>query len=103
MALPAYTDSALLAPDFQSFRRQESIFTALSMVIIAALLSINLIFNGYLFVPSSAVVATLVIGFVIEGLELLWLLQRAEPPSAATLDFLPDGRSRSTLFWSGCC
>jgi signal transduction histidine kinase len=88
MTPPVYTDSALLAPDFESFRRQESIFIALSMVIIAALLFISVIFEGYLYAPSPAVLATLVTGFAIEGAELIWLQQRAQPPSAATLDFL---------------
>jgi signal transduction histidine kinase len=88
MSPPIYTDSALLAPDFESFRRQESIFTALSMVIIAAFLLINVIFAGYLYVLSPAVVTTLVAGFSIEGAELIWLEWGVETPSATTLNFL---------------
>ena len=88
MTPPVYTDSALLAPDFQSFRRQESIFTALSMVIIAALLLINVVFRRYLYGLSPAVVVTLAAGFAIEAAELIWLQQRAAAPTAATLNFL---------------
>ena len=88
MAPPVYTDSALLAPDFESFRRQESIFTALSMVIIAALLLINVAFRSYLYGPSPAVVAALAAGFAIEAAELAWLQLRAEAPAAAALNFL---------------
>jgi len=34
---PPHTDSTLLATDFESFRRQESIFAALNLLLIAAL------------------------------------------------------------------
>ena len=88
MTPPVYTDSALLAPDFESFRRQESIFTALSMVIIAALLLINVVFRRYLYGLSPAVVATLAVGFSIEAAELIWLQLHAAAPTAATLNFL---------------
>jgi len=89
MTPPLYSDSALLAPDFESFRRQESTFTVVSLVLIAALLLIRLIFRRYLGGGlSPAVVATLVAGFVIEAGELIWLRRGALIPSAANLTFL---------------
>ncbi len=82
---PPHTDSTLLATDFESFRRQESIFAALNLLLIAALFLARVIFGNYMDDLSPAVVATLVAGFVIEALELTWLQLRAATPSAATL------------------
>lgn len=88
MTPPLYTDSALLAPDFDSFRRQQSIFTVLNLLLIAALLLIGLTFRKYMGGVSPAVVATLVAGFALEAAELIWLHWRVRPPGAATLTFL---------------
>ena len=85
---PLYTDSTLLATDFESVRGQESIFTVLNLLLIAALFLTRMIFRDYMGGFSPAVVATLAAGFVIEAAELIWLQVHAPTPSAASLRFL---------------
>ena len=85
---PLYTDSTLLATDFESLRGQESIFTVLNLLLIAALFLTRMIFRDYMGGFSPAVVATLAAGFVIEAAELIWLQVHAPTPSAASLRFL---------------
>jgi signal transduction histidine kinase len=84
---PLYTDSTLLASDLESFRRQESIFTVLNLLLIGALFLTRMIFREYMGSLSPAVVATLVAGFTIEAAELIWLQIRAPAFSAGRLTF----------------
>ena len=85
---PLYTDSTLLATDFESLRGQESIFTVLNLLLIAALFLTRMIFRDYMGGFSPEVVATLAAGFVIETVELIWLQVHTPTPSAASLRFL---------------
>jgi signal transduction histidine kinase len=74
-------DLALLASDFQSFRRQESIFVTLNLFVLAALLLIHTLFSSVFGTPPPLLIVVLSIGFLINVVELIWL-QGAQPLSA---------------------
>jgi signal transduction histidine kinase len=82
---PLYTDFTLLAPDFLSFRRQESIFTVLNLVLIAALLLCHTCFASYFHSASPLIITILAVGLAIEAAELIWLQTRKVPLSATAL------------------
>ncbi len=65
-----YADAAILASDSESFRRQETIFAILNILVIATALLIPAL-TGYQ--PSTAVIAALAVGCALEAGELVWL------------------------------
>ncbi|HZO80731.1 MAG TPA: HAMP domain-containing sensor histidine kinase [Candidatus Binataceae bacterium] len=83
-----YTDSALVAADFESFRRQESIFTILELALIVALLLATALFRPYFGEPSAPIVIALLTGFAIGAVQLAWLHARDVPPDPAMLPML---------------
>ncbi len=66
-------ESSLLAPDFPSFKRQESIFVGLNLFLLAALLVIDILFDSYFGVPPPALIAVLSSGIVANAAEIIWL------------------------------
>ncbi len=66
-------ESSLLAPDFSSFKRQESIFIVLNLFVLAALLLIHTLFSSFLGNPPPLLTIVLAGGFLFYVLELIWL------------------------------
>ena len=80
-----YADFSLLAPDFLSFRRQESIFTVLNLILIAALILSHTWFAAYFSSASSLTITILAAGLGLEAAELIWLQTRKVPLSDTAL------------------
>lgn len=70
--------SLLLASDFESFRRQESIFIILNLFILAALQLVHTIFASYWGFPSATLIGILTGALLVQGAELFWLLGRSQ-------------------------
>ena len=66
-------ESSLLAPDFQSFRRQEITFIILNLVLLAALVLTQILFPSYFGTPPRLLFAVLAAGFLCNGIELAWI------------------------------
>ena len=66
-------ESSLLAPDFLSFKRQESTIIVLNLVVLAALLLIHTLFSSFFGAPPRLLLIVLAAGFLINVLEFLWL------------------------------
>jgi two-component system sensor histidine kinase HydH len=80
-------ESSLLAPDFRSFKRQESTFVVLNLILLAALLLIHTLFASYLGTPSPILVVVLSVGFLLNVAELVWL-QKAQSVTGAGMSLL---------------
>ena len=80
-----YGGFSLLAPDFLSFRRQESIFTVLNLILIAALLLSHTWFAAYFSGASPLTITILAVGLGLEAAELIWLRTRKVPLSDTAL------------------
>jgi signal transduction histidine kinase len=74
-----YRDSFLLASDLASFRRQESTFIFINLVLLSILLLLQTIFSSYWGNPSKALVITLATGFLLKSAELIWLQGLTQP------------------------
>jgi two-component system sensor histidine kinase HydH len=75
-------ESSLLAPDFRSFKRQELTFVVLNLFLLAALLSIQVLFSAFFGKPPAAMIAALAGGFLANSFELVWIQRRKSlPPS----------------------
>src|SRR6516164_4312728 len=66
-------ESSLLAPDFPSFKRQESAFVVLNLFILSVLLLIHTLFSSYFGTPPRSLIIVLAIGFLLNVVELIWL------------------------------
>ncbi len=66
-------ESSLLVPDFQSFKRQETIFVGLNLLLLAALLLVDILFPSYFGSPPPALVVVLAAGFLANAVELVWM------------------------------
>jgi signal transduction histidine kinase len=71
-------ESSLLAPDFQSFRRQEITFIILNLVLLAALVLTHFLFPSYFGPPPRMLFAALAAGFLCNGAELAWINGRKD-------------------------
>ena len=80
-------EASLLAPDFASFRRQESIFVVLNLVVLSILLLIHTLFSSFFGPPPGLLFITLAGGFLINTIELIWI-QSAQFLSANGIVFL---------------
>jgi two-component system, NtrC family, sensor histidine kinase HydH len=69
----------LLASDFDSFKRQESIFIILNLFILATLLLVHVLFASHWGFPSASLIAILAGAVVVQGAELFWLLAWVRP------------------------
>jgi len=87
MSVP-HTESALLASDFESFRRQESIFASLNLILIAGLLIARLVSTPFFGSLSKSAIAVLTCGFLAQGVEAIWLRSLAGPPKSAAMRVL---------------
>jgi signal transduction histidine kinase len=76
---------SLLALDLSSFRRQESIFIALNLLILAVLFSLHLYFAAFWGRPRAALILAIAIGVVLKSAEWLWLRRLSKPLKATTL------------------
>ena len=79
---------SLVASDLDSFRRQESILIALSLLILVVLFSLHLYFASFWGKPSPLLILAVCAGIVFKSAEWLWLrrLTRAlTPKELATL------------------
>lgn len=80
-------EASLLAPDFASFRRQESIFVVLNLVVLSILLLIHTLFSSFFGPPPGLLFITLAGGFLINAIELIWI-QSAKVLSATGIVYL---------------
>lgn len=78
--------------DSESFKRQESIFVLLNLVVLAVLLLFHTLFSSLLGEPSVTLVATLGTAFLLRTLELVWVQARSSS--------LSQGAIRSLTFCS---
>jgi signal transduction histidine kinase len=77
-----------LAPDLDSFRRQESIFIILNLLILLGLFFLHLYFAAFWGMPSPLLIAGIGFGVVLKASEWLWLrhlTQRLKPATLALL------------------
>ena len=87
----ASPSDSLVASDFDSFRRQESILIALNLSIIAVLFSLHLYFGSYWGKPSALLVLAVAAGALFKTAEWLWLKRLTRPLSPAEV---------ATLTWT---
>jgi len=74
-------ESSLLAPDFPSFKRQESIFIVLNLFVLAVLILIHTLFSSFFGAPPRLLLVVLAAGFLINVVEVIWV-QGAQALSA---------------------
>ena len=75
-------ESSLLAPDFPSFKRQESTFIVLNLFVLAILILIHTLFSSFFGTPPRLLLIVLAAGFLINVLELIWV--QGAPALSAT-------------------
>ena len=66
-------------PDLSAFRRQESIFIALNVVILSVLFSLHLYFADFWGKPSIPLITAVAAGILFKIAEWFWLRQLSEP------------------------
>src|ERR1035438_3823898 len=71
--LDVFAESAALPGDFDSLNRQRSVFAALSLFVLAALLLLHIAFASFWGKPSAALAALLGASCAVRIVELLWL------------------------------
>lgn len=67
------TESLLLAPDLESFKRQESTFVVLNLFVLGFLILIHTLFASHFGNPPRSLVAVLGVGFLLNAVELIWI------------------------------
>ena len=82
-----YPDSSLLGSDLAAFKRQESTFVILNLVLLAGLASLHGFFSSYWGAPTKLQIFILGVGFALRALELTWLrgLKKTPAPTALVL------------------
>jgi len=83
-----FPSQSLLASDLSSFRRQESIFIVLNLLILAVLLSLHFYFASFWGSPPLLLVVAVGIGFLLKSAEWLWLQRLSKPLTPAALTAL---------------
>ncbi len=87
------SDSDLMAPDFESFRRQELLFAVLNQILIGALLALQVFSRFVRGRPAASVIVVLTFGLAVESMHVAWLhYRRTVPMSAPT--------RKALTFWS---
>lgn len=76
---------SLFASDLASFRRQESFFIFLNLLILVGLFLLHWYFASFWGRPTLALVAAVAIGISLKTVEWLWIGQLTEPLKPATL------------------
>lgn len=74
-----------LVSDLASFRRQESIFIALNLLILAVLFSLHLYFSAFWGKPSPLLIGAVILGACLKTAEWLWLQRLSRPLKPASL------------------
>ena len=74
-------DSSLLVSDLASFKRQESTFIILNLVLLAGLLLLQVLFASYWGNPSKTIILGLGAGFLLKTTELIWVQGLTRLPS----------------------
>lgn len=72
-------DSSLLASDLASFKRQESTFIILNLILLAGLLLLQIVFASYWGNPSKSIILALGAGFLLKTIELIWVQGLTQP------------------------
>jgi two-component system, NtrC family, sensor histidine kinase HydH len=80
-----FSSQSLLAPDLISFRRQESIFIALNLLILVVLFSLHLYFSDFWGRPSRLLIVAVALGVLFKTAEWIWLQRLSEPLRPAAL------------------
>ena len=83
-----FPSRSLLASDLSSFRRQESIFIVLNLLILAVLLCLHFYFASFWGKPPFLLVVAAGIGLILKSAEWLWLQRLSKPLTPATLTAL---------------
>src|SRR5215831_2993297 len=84
----AFPFPSLLSSDLDSFRRQESIFISLNLLILLGLFLLHLRFAGFWGRPAPLLVAGVAVGVFAKSLEWLWLHRLLHPPKPSHLALL---------------
>jgi signal transduction histidine kinase len=74
-----------VASDLPSFRRQESIFIALNLLLLAVLLCLHSYFAAFWGRPSALLIAAVAIGMVLKTSEWIWLQGLSKPLAPSVL------------------
>ena len=82
-----------MAPDFESFRRQELLFAVLNQLLIGALLALQTFSRLVRGRPAASVLMVLAFGLVVESMHVAWLHYRRTAP-------VPAPTRRAFTFWS---
>ncbi len=82
-----YPDSSLLGSDLAAFKRQESIFVILNLVLLAGLAFLHGFFSSYWGAPTKLQITILGAGFALRTMELIWVqgLKKTPAPTALVL------------------
>jgi signal transduction histidine kinase len=83
-----FPSHSLLALDLVSFRRQESIFIALTLLILTVLFSLHLYFAAFWGKPAPLLIVAIGVGVVLKTAEWLWLQRLSTPLKPATVGAL---------------
>ncbi len=70
---PATRAASFVALDSSSFKRQESIFVVLNLVVLSSLLLIHTLFSQYFGIPPPLLLIVLAGGFLVNVIELIWM------------------------------
>lgn len=83
-----FPSKSLLASDLSSFRRQESIFIVLNLLILAVLLCLHFYFASFWGKPPFLLIAAAGIGLALKSAEWFWLQRLSKPLTPAALTAL---------------
>src|SRR6516165_8920303 len=83
-----YPSPPLLASDLASFQRQESIFTAFNLLLLAVLVFLHHLFASFWGNPSRSILPGIAFFFALGILELIWLERLSKPLCARVLAVL---------------
>lgn len=70
---------AILLPDFDSFRKQETILVILNLLLLAFLLIVHSVFSSHFGNPPKLLVGILAGSFLVNLTDLIWVLSRNQP------------------------
>jgi signal transduction histidine kinase len=80
-----FPSQSLLASDLVSFRRQESIFIVLNLLILAVLFSLHVYFSVFWGKPAPLLIAAIGLGASLKIAEWLWLQRLSQPLKPVSL------------------
>ncbi|HET9308087.1 MAG TPA: ATP-binding protein [Candidatus Sulfotelmatobacter sp.] len=83
-----FPSQSLLASDLSSFRRQESIFIVLNLLILAVLLCLHFYFASFWGKPPLLLIVAAGIGLILKSAEWLWLQRLSKPLTPVALTAL---------------